>query len=198
MSGALSTFASGFISFSAFYNFTMLTPFSVSVTMVSRLMFNLREKVTDAGIHTTTNIASTPVEFLSPSTEIELDTIWSGDMQHCTIPSVRSLGPVDEDDTNIDLAPSWPLQKTRTLTAIWWLRDYFWYFWVLVYMLQSSPEVYFYIGLQPRTTIVTPHGIKTSRSDQCFGAMESVRLQLSSSVTTYTRCPIQLGIIVER
>lgn len=79
MRGGLSTFAS-----------------AISVTMMSRLMLNLHETA-DAGLYSTTrtNITSTnmDMECHSPTTGVELDTLWSDDVQYSTAGHVQGFGP---------------------------------------------------------------------------------------------------------
>ncbi|KAF5379723.1 hypothetical protein D9615_005690 [Tricholomella constricta] len=65
---------------------------SISVTMMARLMLNLHETA-DAGIYSTTrtNYTDTNMECYSPTTEVELDTLWSGDLQYSTIARAQSF-----------------------------------------------------------------------------------------------------------
>jgi hypothetical protein len=50
--------------------------------MMSRLMLNLHETA-DIGIYSTGTYTDTNVEYSQP-TNVELDTLWSGDLEHPT------------------------------------------------------------------------------------------------------------------
>ncbi|KAG6872734.1 hypothetical protein C0995_007055 [Termitomyces sp. Mi166 len=101
MSGGLSTFAG-----------------SISVTMISRLMLNLHEKANTGIYSTTTNVTSTNMEYLTPSAEIELDTIGTGDMYH----TVSVIAPVQTFRLNEENAPAEPSlsspPQASTLTTL--------------------------------------------------------------------------------
>ncbi|KAG6906442.1 hypothetical protein DXG01_013925 [Tephrocybe rancida] len=89
MRGGLSTFASG-----------------ISVTMMSRLMLNLHENA-DTGIYSTTrtNLTSTGMECHSPSTDVELDTIWSGNGTYQSAAPFQSFGLGGDSITTTRPAP---------------------------------------------------------------------------------------------
>lgn len=82
--GGLSTFASAY---AWLFHIILLQPWyfngSISVTMMSRLMLNLHETA-DAGLYSTNrSTISTNIECHSPTSHgIELDTLWSGDLNH--------------------------------------------------------------------------------------------------------------------
>ncbi|GLB40132.1 hypothetical protein LshimejAT787_0800030 [Lyophyllum shimeji] len=75
MRGGLSTFAS-----------------AISVAMMSRLMLNLHETA-DAGIYSTTrtNVTNTNMDVECPTTGVELDTLWSDDVQYSAAAHAQSF-----------------------------------------------------------------------------------------------------------
>ncbi|KAH0585549.1 hypothetical protein H2248_008781 [Termitomyces sp. 'cryptogamus'] len=85
----------------------------LSVTMMSRLMLNLHEHA-NVEIFSTTHAISTYMEYLSPTTEIELDTIGTCDMNHSIISPVQN-DRLGEDNTTANPALSSP---PLTLTAV--------------------------------------------------------------------------------